>query len=350
MNLRTLLLGSAAALIAASPGLAADAIVAAEPEPVEYVRVCDAFGAGYFYIPGTEACLRFGGYVRFRVYSSETEDSYFTATRARLNVNVKSDTELGELTGHIRLQADNNTAPTADASYNMDQAYIQLGGLFAGYYETAWVTTTNGGASGYGGHGIYDGYYGFAQRNQLQYQFNGASWFGAISLEDDGDTTSWTPDVIGRLGGVFGGVTVFGVLAYNQANVVNVDEWSAKLGLNTDIGSAGNLRVQGFYASGNTQFGVNINGNTAEWSVLASYSHDFTETVTGFVGGQYGANFYDATNTQTNADGWYIHAGVNWTPVTNFNVQADFGYQDLDAAIDDNNPGWFGAIELQRSF
>ncbi|WP_405049393.1 porin [Rhizobium sp. BIGb0125] len=32
-------------------------MVAAKPEPLEYVRVCDAFGAGYFYIPGTElAC------------------------------------------------------------------------------------------------------------------------------------------------------------------------------------------------------------------------------------------------------------------------------------------------------
>jgi hypothetical protein len=32
-------------------------------EPVEYVRVCDAYGAGFYYIPGTETCLRVGGYV-----------------------------------------------------------------------------------------------------------------------------------------------------------------------------------------------------------------------------------------------------------------------------------------------
>jgi hypothetical protein len=50
-----ILLGSAAALMAA-PCLAADAIVAAEPEPLEYVRVCDPYGTGYFYIPGTETC------------------------------------------------------------------------------------------------------------------------------------------------------------------------------------------------------------------------------------------------------------------------------------------------------
>lgn len=26
-------------------------------EPVEYVRICDAYGAGFYYIPGTETCV-----------------------------------------------------------------------------------------------------------------------------------------------------------------------------------------------------------------------------------------------------------------------------------------------------
>jgi len=58
MNIKSLLLGSAAVLVAATGARAADAIVIAEPEPVEYVRVCDTYGAGYFYIPGTETCMR----------------------------------------------------------------------------------------------------------------------------------------------------------------------------------------------------------------------------------------------------------------------------------------------------
>ena len=32
--------------------------------PVEYVRVCDAFGAGFFYVPGTDTCLRVSGQIR----------------------------------------------------------------------------------------------------------------------------------------------------------------------------------------------------------------------------------------------------------------------------------------------
>ncbi|WP_192843260.1 porin, partial [Aureimonas sp. AU12] len=64
---KSLLLGSAAALVAVSGARAADAVVMAEPEPVDYVRVCDVYGKGFYYIPGTETCLSVGGYVRFQV-------------------------------------------------------------------------------------------------------------------------------------------------------------------------------------------------------------------------------------------------------------------------------------------
>lgn len=28
---------------------------------IEYVRICDAYGAVFFYIPGTDTCLKVGG-------------------------------------------------------------------------------------------------------------------------------------------------------------------------------------------------------------------------------------------------------------------------------------------------
>ena len=31
---------------------------------VEYVRICSIYGEGYYYIPGTDTCLKIGGYVR----------------------------------------------------------------------------------------------------------------------------------------------------------------------------------------------------------------------------------------------------------------------------------------------
>ena len=40
--------------------------------PIEYVRICDAYGSGFFYIPGTDTCLRVGGTVvgEYRAYST----------------------------------------------------------------------------------------------------------------------------------------------------------------------------------------------------------------------------------------------------------------------------------------
>jgi hypothetical protein len=59
---RTLILGSAASLIAIGGAQAADLPVKAKA--VEYVRICDAYGAGFFYIPGTDTCIKLGGYLR----------------------------------------------------------------------------------------------------------------------------------------------------------------------------------------------------------------------------------------------------------------------------------------------
>ena len=67
MNIKSLLLGSAAALVAVSGARAADAVVVAEPEPVEYVRVCDVYGTGFYYMPGTETCLKVSGYMRYDI-------------------------------------------------------------------------------------------------------------------------------------------------------------------------------------------------------------------------------------------------------------------------------------------
>jgi hypothetical protein len=71
--LKGLLLGSAASLAGTmlAPGARAADLPAAQAAPIEYVRVCDAYGAGFFYIPGTETCLRVGGLVlgEFRGFS-----------------------------------------------------------------------------------------------------------------------------------------------------------------------------------------------------------------------------------------------------------------------------------------
>ncbi len=59
---KSLLLGSAAGIAAVTGAQAADLPVKAKP--VEYVKVCSLYGAGFFYIPGTDKCIKIGGYLR----------------------------------------------------------------------------------------------------------------------------------------------------------------------------------------------------------------------------------------------------------------------------------------------
>ena len=145
MNIKSLLLGSAAAMVAVSGAQAADAVVV-EPEPVEYVRVCDAYGAGFFYIPGTETCLQIGGYVRSTYTHLETADDQLDTdpetvgtqgdadtdrdtrdrwrTRARLWVDARNETDWGTLRGWARLEA--NSTPGAAGSFSNAQFMISI--------------------------------------------------------------------------------------------------------------------------------------------------------------------------------------------------------------------------------
>ena len=62
---KSLLLGSAAGLVAMAGAQAADLPVKAKP--VQYVKICSLYGAGFYYIPGTDTCIKIGGYVRAEV-------------------------------------------------------------------------------------------------------------------------------------------------------------------------------------------------------------------------------------------------------------------------------------------
>ena len=59
---KRMLLGSAATLTAIASAQAADLPVKAKP--VEYVKVCSLYGVGFYYIPGTDMCIKIGGWVR----------------------------------------------------------------------------------------------------------------------------------------------------------------------------------------------------------------------------------------------------------------------------------------------
>src|SRR6266487_790729 len=70
--IKSLILGSAAGLLAMSGAQAADLPVKAKA--VEYVKICSLYGAGFWYIPGTDTCIKLGGYLRVDVLANTNTD------------------------------------------------------------------------------------------------------------------------------------------------------------------------------------------------------------------------------------------------------------------------------------
>ena len=70
--IKSLLLGSAAGIVAMSGAQAADLPLKAKA--VEYVRVCSLYGAGFYYIPGTDTCIKLSGYLRVDVVANSNAD------------------------------------------------------------------------------------------------------------------------------------------------------------------------------------------------------------------------------------------------------------------------------------
>src|SRR3974390_3043167 len=63
--MKRLFLGSAAVIIATAGARPPDLPV--KPKPVEYVKVCSLYGAGFWYVPGTDTCLKIGAFARLDV-------------------------------------------------------------------------------------------------------------------------------------------------------------------------------------------------------------------------------------------------------------------------------------------
>ncbi len=147
--IKSALLGSAAALAASASVQAAD-LPSMKSAPVEYVRVCDVYGSGFFYIPGTQTCLKVGGYVRvdydYRparrdtatadggtepIDSATGRGANFTRTgfynRAAIELDARTQTAWGTVQTFMRLRQEsgngfmtrlgNGTGPSLEAAY-----------------------------------------------------------------------------------------------------------------------------------------------------------------------------------------------------------------------------------------
>jgi hypothetical protein len=327
MKIKSLLLGSAAALVGVSGAHAADAVMA-EPEAVEYVRVCDAFGAGYFYIPGTETCLKIGGYVRYQIDFASDDDGWRKLARAQIEFTAKSDTELGTLTSAIALRGNNVDAPTKGA-VGVQRATIQLGGLKMGWDDTLWDGDINGEFDAFGGDLIHFIGYTFDAGNGFTFTLN---------LEEENFDVDYLPNIVAKASysqGAFG-INVWA--AYDDADTAAFDdEFALKAILTAKVSDPFTLQFGATYNSGDNYY-----SNGYQWSLAASGKYQVNEKLALTLGGQYFADEH-----VFGGDDFSIGTVVDYTVVPNFTVKLAVNYKDGDNFADGIVDGF---LRFQRSF
>ncbi|MER9946784.1 porin [Mesorhizobium sp. M0047] len=393
MNIKSLLLGSAAALIAVSGARAADAVVVAEPEPAEYVKICDVYGAGYFYIPGTETCLRIGGYVRYDIGGGDvgsfdgatsadhedggkSNDTWYKNARFTLKTWTGQETELGTLKTYTETrwnfgnhQSDLGSTPLGEGVDNggsvnsagmkgvsLNFAWIQLGGLRVGKDESAFDTFI-----GYAGNVIQDTLvpYGDFDTNVVQYYFDAGNGFSAVvSLEEGegevGTIDSYVPHVVGGVKYTQGWGAITGVVAYDS----NYEEVAGKVRLDVNASDAIQLWVMGGYGSDD-----NLSDPT--WAVPAGGRGFFKQWGGNWAvwgGGTYKFNEKTSFNAQISYDEWKnlgVAANIAYDVVPGFTVTAEVDYLNAGKFDDADFSNWTGAtkkssvgglLRFQRSF
>ncbi|OWV90644.1 hypothetical protein ATY78_16265 [Rhizobium sp. R635] len=340
MNIRMVLLASAAAFAASTPVLAADAIVAAEPEPVEYVRVCDAYGTGYFYIPGTETCLKIEGYIRFQVNVGEDvggDSDWDAVTRGQVQFTAKSDTEYGPLTGVIVMQFNADNASDQEAI--LDSAYLDVAGFRAGLFYSWWDDGLSGETDDIGSV--------VTLHNSIRYQYESGDFYAGLSVDELEDGVYKVGEEANNVGVAFGVGGTAGAFSYQITGGYDVDnEDGAVRAMGTVEIGPGTLGLAGVYSSGPNSY-----YSSAEWAVAAEYAIKATDKLKITPAVQYYGNYFGGGKVVPDdfdglGDAWKVGLTVDYQIVDNFYAKASVQYLDPDDG-DDSTSGYF---RLQRSF
>ncbi|MGY4504571.1 hypothetical protein ACVWYH_008528 [Bradyrhizobium sp. GM24.11] len=246
---KSLLLGTAAGLIAVGGAQAADLPVKAKA--VEYVKICSLYGAGFYYIPGTDTCIKLGGYLRADAILGGTGDYGFNNSTS--SVNGGSNNRLTNYY-YSRARFDFNVDTRTATEYGVVRTYADL--VFS--YDTTNVTGSNPSAfsTNSASLGLYHAFI----------QFAGFTFGRTVSIFD----APWQSYPAGGPDTIPGGS--------NHVNGVNQAAYTADFG-------------QGITASVALQDETSANnGQSNLWNVSSG-------TAAQFVTGVYGANSWGGTRS-----------------------------------------------------
>lgn len=410
---KSLLLGSAAGLVAVAGASAADLGVK-KPSAVEYVKTCPTYGAGFFVVPGTTSCLKIVGRIRADYGSgsgisaqithwSRAGDSNTFRARGYLGFDHRTATEYGLLRAYTRFFIGRDNAG-AMGPY-LEYAFIQFGGLTAGrvapVFEHGWSFAFQNQV------GTSDNTY----VNSLGYTFNAGKFsatlaldaaaerrshigavtvttpFGAAapaSLAGTGYAGQAMPDIVAKLAydDAWGSVYLAGAVHQIRSVTPTIDTaygFAGSLGAKFNLpflAKGSNFWIAGTYADGavsylaaNTIWAGNVNvaipdaqisgtslKKTSGWGIAGGIQAYVTPTIwVGLTGGYVHVDPFGAANAVRGTQG-ILTAG--WTPAAGFLIGAEVGVKSIayGSAIravvpaGTDKTGFFGRLRFQRDF
>jgi hypothetical protein len=172
---KSLLLGSAAGIVAVAGAQAADYPVKAAA--VQYVKICNLYGDGFYYLPGTDICVKIGGYARAEVsyglgasmtngpfagtqtnasgltqliaagagtagnqsgWNTRTEgNDYVMRSRAYISMDTRQQTEWGTLRTYVNIGLNYDFVASATSQgFSGNRAFIQFAGFTFGLAQS----------------------------------------------------------------------------------------------------------------------------------------------------------------------------------------------------------------------
>ena len=367
------LFGAAAGIAMVSGAQAADLPVKAKP--VEYVKICSAYGAGFYYIPGTDICLRVGGLVFFetgvkaagaapQIYQATQMGADHNYTNYRSRGHVILDARTNTSYGTLRSYADFGVSQTNGATFgnggaaSMNRAFIEFAGFTFGYtvsffdFGAAQLLSTASLPWQWVNMAAYTANLGNGvtatlalEDNSTRTSISSAAFAGAFIASGTGYGGTGAPNLVGNFNvrQAWGRAQISGAVqqikpnvALQLANAAVSSEWgyavSAGIELNTPSVAPGNTwLLQAQYAKGATEY-LGLSGGPAT-----------PAAVIGHVNNGFGPVF-SLTDAEANATGlhltkgWSAHTAYrhNWTPSLRSTFYA--GYSDVEPAAVSNLP------------
>jgi len=365
---KSLLLGTAAGLVATAGAQAADLPVKAKP--VQYVKICSLYGAGFYYMPGTDTCIKVGGFVRaevnfgaggsfapsFQNWDARTTNTQAWRTRGGITADARSQTAYGTLRGYAYLAATsdnsigagavtNGTGATAYDRMYSPAAFIQFAGFTMGrtgsffdFDGQGYSNQSNVWSSNQGGNGIevwaYTAQLGNGLSASISAENNNGRRMGVATVTGTAEAAAGQsmPDIVGnlRIDQAWGSAQIMG--AYHQVNYSVVTDPSDESGWAFGAGLKVNLPMlgKGDYVIGQFTYGVGatdyvgsglVQAQTTTRGGKVSYGPAWDSVITG-------AGTADLTT------GWSITGGLehNWVPGWKTSLYGAYGKLEYSTA------------------